>query len=433
MIGRHIFDTTVARLRAFRRDDRGATAIIVGIAFPVLVGGMGMGAEVGYWYFTQRTLQEAADVAAHAGGVRKAAGDTKPKIDSTALYIAQQSGFSPGIIAVNVPPTAGTYAGNPGAVEVLLSRSLPPLFSSVFLSSNVDVGGRAVALVEFNSKACMLALSTTEDRAINISGSTTVNLTNCDVASNSTASDAFYVGGSGQITTDCVYTSGGADTTSGLHLSECSAVSQYQLPTADPYAGVPEPQSPSTCPNGGTINGGTVSPPDTGPDRGKRCFKNGLSIKSTVHFDPGVYIIDGGTFTINNDAVVTGSHVMFYFKNGGDLKINGTSVLNLSAPSPTFEHPILETYSGLLFFGERDSALAANTIKVNGTSGSTFTGAVYFPSSDVEYTGNSTTTGGCTQVIGLTITLTGNSDFQSDCSDDGTSDILTGPQVSLVE
>ena len=40
MIGRQFLDITLARLRAFRRDDRGATAIIVGIAFPILVGGM---------------------------------------------------------------------------------------------------------------------------------------------------------------------------------------------------------------------------------------------------------------------------------------------------------------------------------------------------------------------------------------------------------
>ena len=39
-----------------------------GHASPAFVGGLGLGAEVGYWYFGQRKVQNSADVAAYLPG-----------------------------------------------------------------------------------------------------------------------------------------------------------------------------------------------------------------------------------------------------------------------------------------------------------------------------------------------------------------------------
>ena len=59
------------RFRSFRRDTFGGVAAIVAITSPVLIGAMGLGGEAGYWYLTQRKVQNAADVAAHAAALRE--------------------------------------------------------------------------------------------------------------------------------------------------------------------------------------------------------------------------------------------------------------------------------------------------------------------------------------------------------------------------
>ncbi len=94
---------------ALGRNQSGSVAIIAAIAFPVLIGGMGLGAEVGYWYLTERKLQHAADVSAFGAAVRLSKGDADKKLDEIALNIAKESGFdgTKGKIEVHHPPASG--------------------------------------------------------------------------------------------------------------------------------------------------------------------------------------------------------------------------------------------------------------------------------------------------------------------------------------
>ena len=65
-------------------DRTGAAAVVMAVTLPVFVGGLGMGAEVGYWYFGQRKVQNSADVAAYAGAVALRAGDDDSTIEAAA-------------------------------------------------------------------------------------------------------------------------------------------------------------------------------------------------------------------------------------------------------------------------------------------------------------------------------------------------------------
>src|SRR5918997_412468 len=92
---RHAARFAVLASRAgFLRDTRGSVAVVAAVAFPVLIGGMGLGAEVGYWYLTERKLQHAADVSAFGAAVRLSKGDEGETLDEVALHVAQESGFS---------------------------------------------------------------------------------------------------------------------------------------------------------------------------------------------------------------------------------------------------------------------------------------------------------------------------------------------------
>jgi Flp pilus assembly protein TadG len=416
-------------LRLLRSDTRGAVAVIAAILFPILIGAMGLGTEAGYWYLTQRKLQHAADVSAHAAAVRKRAGDTTSGMAASATHIARESGLSAaGRVMVNSPPASGALAGDVNGIEVILTETQSPLLSSLFLSGPVSLQGRAVVRLDATAQACVLALAPTAPAAVKVSGSTTVTLNGCDVASNSSAPDALTMAGGGSLTTDCAYTVGGAVTSSSLSLQKCDSVQTQAPKTIDPYADLEEPATSGACQAKGSFNADTtLTPAYQSHPSGLPVmrFCGGLSITGgKITFKPGLYIIEGGNFSVNAGAVLTGSGVTFYFAKGAELKLNGGATIKLAAPATG-------PYSGLLFFGSRTDT--GTTHQVNGASGSTFDGAIYFPTSGVEYSGRSGSTGGCTQIIGSTVTFTGNSDVRSDCQAKGARPILTNRSIKIVE
>ncbi len=408
----------------------GSAAVVAALVVPIAVGGMGLGAETGYWYLSQRKLQHAADVAAHAAATRLRAGDSLTQIAAAAQHVAAKSGLSAsvGTVAVNVPPTSGSKAGSTSSAEVIVTELQPRLISSVFSRTAVTIRGRAVAEVTSGGQACVLALSTTASGAITVSGSTSVALTGCDITSDSNASDAFLMSGTGSnLTTGCVYSVGGATISAGLTLTSCAAVKTQAALVRDPYASVAEPSDIGACQSnkvGKSTGTTTVTPTDTQPNGVKSIrYCNGLDLKGTVVLSAGLYIVENGSLTLNGSTNVSGTGVTIYLRGGADLKLNGNSTFNLAAPT---SGPL----SGILFFGSRTSAGAAQTI--SGSSTSTFNGAIYMPGSAITFTGSSGA-GGCTQVIGDTVTFTGNSSLGLNCATAGTSTVKTAETVAIVE
>ncbi len=423
-------------LQRFVGDRIGSTSVIAAIMFPVVIGGIGLGVETGYWYMTQRELQHAADVAVHAAAVRKRSGDTTDGMRTAALYIANQTGFSgsSGNFIVNSPVATGPNAGDPDTVEVMLSQIEPRLFSAIFSNEPIDIGARAVAKINETAKACILALSPSTAGAVTVSGSTSVSLTGCDVASNSNASDSFLMKGAATLSTGCIYSVGATVTTAALNLTDCDQPKEYAAAVADPYAAVAEPVVQGTCQskNVGKPNGETTLTPVENHPSGVPAmrFCNGLSIKGDVVFQPGLYIIEGGDVTVNGGgtdpdaAGLIGSGVTFYLTNGAGLKLGGNTRMNLSAPTSG-------PFSGILFFGGRDQIGVAHTVA--GTSDSILQGAIYMPAGDLKYRGNSSTGDGCTQIVGYTVDLSGNSNFESHCEEVGGSDIVSSALIRIIE
>ncbi|MEC5290973.1 pilus assembly protein TadG-related protein [Aurantimonas sp. C2-6-R+9] len=423
-------------LQRFVGDRIGSTSVIAAIMFPVVIGGIGLGVETGYWYMTQRELQHAADVAVHAAAVRKRSGDTADGMRTAALYIANQTGFSgsSGNFIVNSPVATGPNAGDPDTVEVLLSQIEPRLFSAMFSNEPVDIGARAVAKINETARACILALSPSAPGAVTVSGSTSLSLTGCDVASNSNASDSFLMKGAATLSTGCIYSVGATVTTAALDLTDCDQPKEYAAAVADPYASVAEPVVQGTCQskNVGKPNASTTLTPVENHPSGVAAmrFCNGLSIKGDVVFQPGLYIIEGGDFTVNGGSVdpatagLVGLGVTFYLTNGAGLKLGGNTRMNLSAP-------MSGPFSGILFFGGRDQTGITHTVA--GTSDSILQGAVYMPAGDLKYRGNSSTGDGCTQIVGYTVDLSGNSTFESHCEEVGGSDIVSSALIRIIE
>jgi hypothetical protein len=139
-----------------------------------------------------------------------------------------------------------------------------------------------------------------------------------------------------------------------------------------------------------------------------------------VTFPAGVYIVDG-PFSSNGQSI-TGNGAVYVVRD--TVSLAGSVRLNLTAPTSG-------PYAGLVFFGDRDTQ--PESIKITGTSGSVVQGAVYFPTGDLEYTGSSAATNGCTQIIANTILFTGNSGVKSSCEGVGTRSFALAGRVKVVE
>lgn len=410
-------------LRRLAADRNANVAILFAVSMPMVVGGSAFAVETGYWYLRDRQLQGAADAAAYAGGLENRAGKDGARIRTVASTEAAKNGFDPsaGSFAAYNAPVSGAWAGDATAVEVVLSQKVERFFTRMFAKEDVTVQARAVARYVDQGRACIVALSPTAGRAAEFTGNSSLTLKGCSVLSNSMASDSVYVGGSGKIRTPCLYAVGGANVDSGATLTECGAPVVDAPVLADPYRALQEPPASNctrTNESVGTKQKVTLNP-------GTYC--KGLSVSGQVTFNPGTYIIDGGALSFGSQAVAAGAGVTFVFRNGAGLDANGGAHLNLSAPKTT---SAATPYQGVLFFGERDNT---GSIKINGNSSSSLTGAIYFANQDIEYRGNFSGKNGCTHIVGRTVSWSGSTTLEVDCEAEG----MTAPPaqqfVQLVE
>jgi len=412
------------RVRFFMRDHLrrllgsrgvgGNVAVIFAFALPVVVGGAGLGVETSLWYYSSLKLQAVADAAAYAGALEKIAGSDNPTIVAAATQSATSNDFvAPGTIEVNTPPLSGPNTAKK-AVEVIVKHNLDRYFTAIFNSTPVPQRARAVALITDASKACVLALSPSAVQAALFSGNTTVNLTGCSVMSDSVAADAIRTQGSATIKADCLITVGGMVLNNPV-TTTCSSNLTKALPASDPYSSLPTPTGGNPCKS---VNGNkttqTLQP-------GTYC--SGMDLKGNVTLQPGVYVVQGG-MKINANAVVAGSGVTIFMAGSNTVSMNGTATVTLSAPTSG-------TYSGVLFYGDRTGAAAQSTF--NGTATSLLTGAIYFPRQQVNYLGNFSGNGGCTQVVADTIQWSGSTTIKQNCTSLGMKDIPATQSVQLVE
>ena len=379
----------VSFLHRFLDDRRANTAIMFALSMPILVGMAGLGVETGYWYFKQRELQTAADVAAIAGAVEKRSGKAYAAIQAAATTEAVEHGYVAGTIIVNNPPTSGTHIDTK-SVEVLLTMPATRFFSQLFAGDSVTLHARGVAFANDGGQACILALDPTASGAVTFTGNNLTLINGCNVMSNSLSDSSLVVNGSADVTVPCVLAAGGLSVDEGLNLTDCTEPQSNVPPAADPFAGLPQPAVGGPCLTLPSGNGAaTLSP-------GRYC--GGGNLKGDKTFLPGTYVMDGGDFRINASANVTGSGVTFFMANNATTNFNGTASINLSAPTSG-------TYKGVIFYGDPDNSY--NTNKFNGTANSMLTGALYFPNQDVEFLGNFSGQNGCMRVVSRTVKFTG--------------------------
>lgn len=403
---------------SFLRDSRGNFAVLSAIMMTTLVGMAGLVTDYGNGLFNRLKDQRAADIAAVAGATIYAQTNSSSSMTRAVSNIAALNGYA----SSNVTPTLVSSPSGDGnqAVQVVVTSTVPQVFSSLVThTSSLTVNATSFAEIKpASGSGCILALDPTAHQAITVSGSANLQAPNCDIISNSDNSDALDMSGSARMDVACSISVGGQNTTSGLTLTSCTSPTTYAHATADPYASLATPPfNPNNCLN--------VPIPPLNIPPGYYC--HGISISTTASFQSGTFYVQGN-LAFQGGSNVTANNVTFFVQKSGTTAISGSATVNLSAPTSG-------TYAGVLLFGDRNGSLANNN-NISGSTNSTITGALYYPSEFVTFSGGSNTPSACTQVIGDRVTISGTAYLGDNCAGTGVANITPngGPtKVVLVQ
>lgn len=416
------------------KDRRGNALAIAAAALPLVIGSAGLATDTIQWVTWKRQLQRAADSGALAGvhTIVRDVGDRTNVANSVDRDLTLNNHV--GIVTTRVvgQPASGAYASDPYAVEVVVSVQKKLGFSSLFMSEPPTVTAKAVATVVAYGKYCVISLENTTQTGLEFSGNANVDL-GCGMATNSIGSLAVDAGGSSTIYASPISAVGGISESGNF--ASGTTLQPYSMKQKDPFAGI-EPISPTGPCNPKlvvNVNESTNISVTGGADYA--CF-NGMNINGTLRLGPGIYVLDGGDFRVGAQAKISCNGCTIILTNrssGGSpqigvVDVQGSPDINMSASTSG-------DYAGLLFYQDRraQDGTGANFINhINGSSQSSFQGALYFPGQQVFFNGTSGMNTQCVQLVGRRINFSGTTEISNTCPANSGALSFDGSMIRLV-
>ena len=421
-------------LRAFHENENGASAIIVALTLPALIGGMALAAEVSYWRLHQRAMQNAADAAVIAASTNGSS-----NYAAEGMAVAAQYGFQNGTknvtVTVSNPSTAPGCTAN--CYTVTISDQVP-LYLSQVVGYNGDstangqpattIAGFAVATSAKAYSYCLMAKG-----GITTNGAPNANL-GCNIASN--GSMTCHGHNLGAPIGDAVGTNSG-----------CGIIQNSNVPPiSDPYAALASNIPTDTC----------GSYPQEPTKKNQPALPSSNQWNGTANFSG--YKVVCGDQQLTGDTTINGS------SNGGVLVIengqldtngytlsgSGLTIVFTGSNSSSYQHiptgggtldiaaPTSGIWSGVAIY--QDPSLTTNVdIAAAGNSPTwNITGLAYLPNSNVTLSGavgKSSAGASCFELVtgNLTINGTGNI-FANDtgCASAGLNQLGGGHRGTLV-
>ncbi|MCE1237551.1 MAG: pilus assembly protein TadG-related protein [Hyphomicrobiales bacterium] len=367
----------MARCRA------GQISTIVAIASVPIAMGLGIAVDFARASAARGQLQAAMDAAVIAGAKNGTSSWTTISANTFDAAVSKSVTVASRSFAADAD---GNYQGTATGT---LATSFAGLFSIDALT--LQVTATAVKPVSGN-KVCILLNSTTASPGLLLNSGANLNAPNCEVHVKSTGNPAATFNSGTVFTTQktCVAGSNVIDN-GGTHASltkSCTTVS-------DPFAGtLPTPASSSCTYSGLNYNGGsvTLSP-------GVYCYGINFNGTTNLTLNPGVYVIKSGNWNFNG-GTMTGTGVTFYFADTSYIQFNGTTSMNLAAPTTG-------AYANLLWYEAQN--LSQSWFTMNATNGATMTGLIWLPSRNLTLnSGASVTSNKLTMVLNTLIMNTVN-------------------------
>jgi hypothetical protein len=426
-------DQQVSLRRRRARRSRRAGSVVVWCAFllPVLVAMVGLTVDGGLMLAAYREAQNAADAGAMAAAMDLMLGKPIPTAQATGQAFvtdAQHNNLANATVVVNIPPSATNYAAykNTHYAEAIVTYPITTRFLQVipgFLPDSVTA--RAVAGFEpVAGGEGVQALSPT-GVGLDIGGNAQLSV-NGPAWINSSSSPAIKFDGSHS----AIYAKE-VDVVGNVANSQIFDYSTSQSMTPNTGA-MPLPDYLSYLPtpdmSNGVVNQVQPVPPANGGTLQPGIYNGGISISGngTYTLSPGIYVMQGGGFSVTGDAIVTGNGVMIYNTGNDYSPTSGApdnadpiDPLNQSPPTVTKDGfggltlnqsvtltPINDPsspFNGMVFYQRRANTAGAS---LAGNSGSSqISGTFYGKWAQLNYAGNGATDA---QFVFNTVKLTGN-------------------------
>ena len=394
-------------MRKKQLGNRGTVAILTAMLGMVTIGFTALATDLAVWQLDSAGMQGAADHASMAAALTLSAGITTATAEARAVAAAE--GFVHGrgttTVTVNSPAIKGPNAGVAKSVEVVVQQTEPMFFGRILMAALPSASSRAVTLPG-TINACILALEAS-GLGLNAATDGQIHAEPCDLFVNSKSAcgvtlsnnGAYYLTNVGVGMPDsngCISGGPSANVTGTVTFSA--------PPTLDPYSNRPIPLAVGCQTAGPFTSNAKVS---LGP--GTYCNGIVLDNNAQLTLRTGVYVFDHGLFDIRSDSTIVkldpadggaGVSLVFTSSNGlnyAALNINSSANLQLTPMKTGPTAGILIWYDGA---GAKPYTIGGGTLAI--------TGALYSPGSSATFTGNSSISFTCGQVIANSISLTGN-------------------------
>jgi len=376
-------------VKRFLAARRGAVALIMALALPLLIGMAGLAIDIGLWYVESTRLQMAADAGAMGAGFLLAQGGAS-QADFEAAAATEVAGWSGNhLIGVLSGPPAVTVG--PGqAVTVTLTSQSTLYFTTLFLSAPPSMTAHATASLA-GGGACVLAVGSSPQTGIDVENNGKIVANGCEVFSNSLT--ALPCSGPGAPSSDSIYIRNGTIQAASIGAAGTVCVDTWNgntVASPTPQSGLPAQANPLASLPAPSTNGPCLSAPQGHGvwtlQPGIYCGGLTIGNASTVNFEPGVYVILNGNFTISEGSTVgTASGVTFYLGGSSpgaiDLENHTNTAWTMSAPTSG-------PYAGVLFFQDQGTSGAPPANTIVGNSGLTLAGTLYTPYAPLQVTNN---------------------------------------------
>lgn len=408
------------------KEQSGASATVVALALPGLMGLAALGIETGVWFTIKLQNQSAADAAAISAAHEVIAGNITGGLVAAAAEAAAQNGYRGSVPTVVYPYAEGTVSN---AVAVTLQQREGVLLAAMFLSE-VTISAQAVAVIEVLDNPCLLALGTS-GTGVEVASSSRLDMPGCAVAANSVSRSAIDLNSSSSMIAATTLVTPGQVSFQGIPVDPAAPPSEFTLASparigapsvADPYSG--------TLTHAFLIAGIPVAPSCRSRNSGQvrvydgNCVVDGTSLTKqqirlsagtrisgpwtvstaqSVDLSPGTYWVTDGDLIVQSSATLKcstcdnvrgiGVTVILTTQSNriGTMSVASSAAVNLNAPGTG-------RFAGLVLVQDANglsggTSYTSGRSTLTGTAGAILNGLVYFPRSSMTFRGNPSPSG----------------------------------------
>ncbi|MGD0721503.1 MAG: pilus assembly protein TadG-related protein [Roseiarcus sp.] len=350
-------------LKPFRGDRRGNVGLLFGLLAVPMTIAVGVSIDYGMAAGARTKLQSALDAAVLAGAAASSA-----QTQTASIAVAQHV-FTADTSDLNAGASASFSFDASGDLNGTASYSLIRFFGGLTGGGSTSVGVVSEASASAGSPVCILLLSTTIFKSLQVNSGANINAPTCELDSDSLATKvaSFNSGSNFSFSKLCL---------AGAVVSANGGISPNLVlgctTATNPFVGkLPAPPS-TTCqyPSQNYNSAGSIT-----LNPGVYCGGLHFNAAETVTLNPGVYVIQAGGWIVDGGSW-TGTGVTFYFPDTSNIQFNSGMTMTLSAPTSG-------TYKGILIY-EADG-LAESPWVWDSSVSETLDGLIYLPSRDVTW------------------------------------------------